>query len=420
MAASKVSFTVRRPEPVSRSESSGGEDSDGFLRPPVPRHLRPERANSKPGSPLRQEDVSRYVDSSEEEDEERDELVTEFDKFGAKRCVLHEDKNSKGPLIIPALQNKDWRAMAKARRQGSERYVPQSASAGTGADGSVGGLGTRDTINSGPEKVGLEVRARVKSEEGEDQEMTPAAAAEEVKVEEETEDQRALRALLSGDTGAQDIAVIPLRASEEDAYKQDVDELPEEATLEDYERVPVEQFGAALLRGMGWQEGQAASRKSRKGPIEPYLPTARPALLGLGAKEQEVLDDGSQKNKRSTRPERRYVPVIQKERESGTSSREESRSRQRSPEPDRRKERREKDDGRSSDRGRDGRDRDDRYTDRRDSERRGDRDSRKDYDRGSRRDYGYDDRRDHDRRRDDRERERSPRRDYSRRSDKYR
>ncbi|VDB83322.1 unnamed protein product [Peniophora sp. CBMAI 1063] len=422
MAASKVSFTVRRPEPVSRSESSGGEDSDGFRRPPVPRHLRPEMADSKPGSPLRQEDVGRYVDSSDEEDQERDELVTEFDKFGAKR--LHEDKKPKGPLIIPALQNRDWRAMAKARQQGSQRYVPQSASAGTGADGSVGGLGTRDTINAGPEKIGLEVKTRVKKEDEEGDEVM-APPAEDVKVEEETEDQRALRALLSGDTGAQDIMAIPLRASEEDAYKQDVDELPEEATLADYERVPVEQFGAALLRGMGWQEGQAASRKSRKGPTEPYLPTARPALLGLGAKEQEVLDDGSKKSKRPMRPERRYVPVVQKEREAGTSSRDESRSRQRSPEPDRRKERRDKDDGRSGDhnRDRDRRERDDRYSDRRDSERRDrdrEHDSRRDYDRDRRRDYDYDDRRDRDRRRDDRERERSPRRDYSRRSDKHR
>ena len=65
-------------------------------------------------------------------------------------------------------------------------------------------------------------------------------------------------------------------------------------TLADYERVPVSQFGAALLRGMGWKEGTAASRKN-KGPVEPYLPQSRPALLGIGAKEKEVLDDGSQK-----------------------------------------------------------------------------------------------------------------------------
>lgn len=30
--------------------------------------------------------------------------------------------------------------------------------------------------------------------------------------------------------------------------------------MEDYENVPVEAFGAALLRGMGWKDGQSLGR----------------------------------------------------------------------------------------------------------------------------------------------------------------
>jgi hypothetical protein len=37
-----------------------------------------------------------------------------------------------------------------------------------------------------------------------------------------------------------------------EAFQKNLDELPDEATLDDYDNVPVEEFGAALLRGMGW------------------------------------------------------------------------------------------------------------------------------------------------------------------------
>ena len=125
---------------------------------------------------------------------------------------------------------------------------------------------------------------------------------------------------------------IPTPISEAEALRQDVAELPDVSTLEDYNRVPVSQFGAAMLRGMGWKEGTAATRKAGRGLVEPYLPAARPALLGIGAKEQEVYDDGSKKTRKSTRPERRYVPIIKQERSDSAngSRRERSRSPRRS------------------------------------------------------------------------------------------
>ncbi|KAG8221266.1 hypothetical protein J3R82DRAFT_1430 [Butyriboletus roseoflavus] len=43
-------------------------------------------------------------------------------------------------------------------------FVSDSALAKTGTDGSVGGLGTRDTINSGPQLSGLQINKRVKAE----------------------------------------------------------------------------------------------------------------------------------------------------------------------------------------------------------------------------------------------------------------
>ncbi|KAI0370496.1 hypothetical protein BV20DRAFT_943991 [Pilatotrama ljubarskyi] len=436
----KVSFTIRRPTPASRTES----DAEPSFKVPLPRHVS-RSGNSTPNSPLarssppspKHKASSRTYaerDSSDEDSAPEDELVTGFDEFGVQRSRssgrVHEKPKPQGPLVIPPLKNKDWRELARKRKQ---LYVPPSAAAQTGADGSVGGLGTRDTINSGPQAAGLQMKKRVKLEEGEDVPMPEADAPppqdqESVKKEEDTDDQKALRAILAsaatgGDAGIDgpQIDIIPVGApSEDDVYKQDVVELPDEASLEDYERVPVSQFGAALLRGMGWKEGTAASKKG-KGLVEPWLPQARPALLGIGAKEKEMFDDGSKKKGGKARPERRYVPVIKKERREGTegesgsrsgsgregssrprspvsSSRNGSRRPSKSPEPDRRRDRdgwrddRDRDRYRESDRDKDR----DRYRDReRDRDRRRDddssrRDRDRDYDRDRRRDRSAD------------------------------
>jgi hypothetical protein len=298
MSDNKVSFTVRRPTPASRAPSSGvitGTNS------PLARSA----TNSpKPKSRTFQD---RDPDSSDEESIQ-DELVTGFDQFGVQRCVhsvsycsdsqlteesasspnfsLSEKKQQpQGPLVIPALQNKDWRALAKKRRTG-KLYVPDT-----------------DIKTKTVEVATLEADIETNTLE---------VATLEV---EETEDQKAIRALLSGDASSEpSIAIIPPPMSETDVYRQDMEDLPDQATLEDYARVPVSQFGAALLRGMGWKEGTAASR-TRQGIVEPWLPTARPALLGIGAKEKEVLDDGSKKPKRPARPQMKYVPLTKRDRD---------------------------------------------------------------------------------------------------------
>ena len=438
----KVSFIVRRPTPISRDASSGPDsDAPSFKVPTLPRHLLSDESTL--GSPLARSQTSSpkpsssdrpYYgdgDSSSGEDEgPQDELVTGFDRFGVERCVLfladaaqiiqltlvtHDRLNKpkevpKGPLVIPALKNKDWRELARKRRTNNQ-FLPDSARAGVGADGSVGGLGTHERIGEGQQLSGLLTRkkesVKVKEEEASEVREVTMEVDQEIKVEqlEETEDQRALRALLSGDNGEETssltIPAISTPMSEADAYKQDVDELPDSASLDDYNRVPVSQFGAALLRGMGWKEGTAASRKG-KGVVEPYLPEARPALLGIGAKEMETFDDGGKKG--SSRPERRYVPVVKKDKDGNIISDSNGKKR-------------------DSDRGDRRRDRS--ISPRRDSRassRRGSPD-RRDYDDGQRdtksRHGDYDDRRrDRDRdyrRRDERDRERERDRDKDRR-----
>ena len=46
---------------------------------------------------------------------------------------------------------------------------------------------------------------------------------------------------------------VPEGFETDDKIKTDL--RPEQSSLDDYEQVPIEQFGLALLRGMGWKDG---------------------------------------------------------------------------------------------------------------------------------------------------------------------
>ena len=317
---------------------------------------------------------------------------------------LREKPKPNGPLVIPALKNRDWRALAKKRKT-AQMYVPESGRAAvTGADGTVGGLGTRGTINSGPQAVGLQVKHKRSASEVGEVEMQEVEVEVKPQVQ-ESEDQLALRALLASAAGEGDedfasrTAIIPV--TEDEAFRQDIDELPEPATLDDYTDMPVSEFGAAMLRGMGWT-GDGKGKKN----VQPWLPQSRPALLGIGAKEKEVFDDGSKK-KFFGKPDKKYVPVVKKERPVGSSAssrnrtpspnrRPGSRRRTRSPSPGR-KDRASRDDdwrGGRDDDGKQDRDRDRRKDKDWGGERRrhgdDDRDRRREQDEGRQRDKGRD------------------------------
>lgn len=133
--------------------------------------------------------------------------------------------------------------------------------------------------------------------------MSKALVEAQVEVVEtaKTDDEEALEALM-GEGKKKSNLVLPAVRSEEsdggmwngrlagvdinedDAFRTDVASRPDSASLDDYAAVPVEEFGAALLRGMGWKEGDVVGK--RKDQISrARLVERRPALLGIGAKE---------------------------------------------------------------------------------------------------------------------------------------
>ncbi|GBN13587.1 G-patch domain and KOW motifs-containing protein [Araneus ventricosus] len=69
--------------------------------------------------------------------------------------------------------------------------------------------------------------------------------------------------------------------------KLDVSLRAEESTLEDYGKIPVEHFGMAMIRGMGWKEGEGIG-SINKMCVEPIEAERRPRGLGLGADASAV------------------------------------------------------------------------------------------------------------------------------------
>jgi hypothetical protein len=243
----------------------------------------------------------------------------------------------------------------------------------------------------------------------------------ELPVQEMTADEEAMNALLGKFTTSKTL-ILPAM-TEEEAFERDYKTAPDMATLEDYARVPVEEFGAALLRGMGWKEGEGIGANKGKKIEQTKIPQRRPALLGIGAKEEAAVaqDLGTWGKAAKDRkgPVQIYNPVLLRDKKTGQLFTEEELEKKKAREEkeqyemefDREEKRKEKERRRSGSRDRD--------HDRRD---RDSRNGRRDRDDRDRRRYGSDEeyyrKKDKERRRRERDREDSDYdRDRSRRHD---
>lgn len=255
--------------------------------------------------------ASHHSDSdSEDERPVKHEAVT---AFGAEGAIKQDEKKKEGPLVIPKLGNRDWRGEARARiggRGGGKNLLPAEVQAQREAEKRKreGGAGEKkegiDVVNSNDAKIvwGLSVRKKEEKPEAipgeEDKDVEENHAEKKVDEEEQkpkTVDEEALEALLGNrkERKGPDL-VIPAASevqddvgliNEIDAYRRAIASAPDVSTLEDYERIPVEEFGAALLRGMGWK-GPSADGKSSVKEVK-----RRQNLLGLGAKELKDAEE---------------------------------------------------------------------------------------------------------------------------------
>lgn len=97
-----------------------------------------------------------------------------------------------------------------------------------------------------------------------------------------------------------------------------LDQLPEVPKEEEYEEVPVEEFGEALLRGMGWNGDEEGERRDKTKIAKRNTPlpqeTSRIQYAGIGAKK--VPDNGNKlSNKRSA--DDIFLPLIKIDKQTG-------------------------------------------------------------------------------------------------------
>lgn len=87
----------------------------------------------------------------------------------------------------------------------------------------------------------------------------------------------------------------------EDGDHVKVDLRPESSTQEDYENVPVQAYGLAMLKGMGWKKGEGIGRTFQQ-DVKPVEHELRPKMLGLGADRSAIKDLEHKKHQRPPKP----------------------------------------------------------------------------------------------------------------------
>lgn len=274
----------------------------------------------------------------------RQEEIVSFGRDGAKG--RRPSPKPTAPRVIPVVSNLDWRQDRKERLGRasnlqalgplvSMRRADSTAVPGSASETRDNRDPNTDAINTEVQKRGLELRQPKSSgQDASSQNRTPehadrveipnasAAPLSNNNTNAADTHEEALKALLAGQgvgsSGSGEPLIIQ-QESESELLQHDIDSRPEAPTLEDYAATPIDQFGMALLRGMGWKEGMGAG-KGGKGPQQAAEPKKRAALLGLGAKERPGAASSlpaSSSSSRSYRPKDRrdykYIPVAKAE-----------------------------------------------------------------------------------------------------------
>ena len=281
-------------------------------------------AISKPSNSKKRPHSSLADDDSDCDDRPYEpQAVSAFDHAAGGAINFNGAEQKKEPLVIHSQKNQDWRAESYKKKARSlfPAYV-QGVHAKQAAQ-------DEPTIerNEVSNKFGLSFVTRDADGDLAMLETQEAGAEPRTRLEKPRDlDQEALEALTS--EGARESTLV-LQASnrygesdgrtesinENEAFRLDVASRPDSASFDDYAAVPVEEFGSALLRGMGWKKGDVVGK--RKDQIaKPRDAVRRPALLGIGAKEVpgsvEELGAWGKATKGKRKVDKTYNPVLLK------------------------------------------------------------------------------------------------------------
>ncbi|CAK1367679.1 Pre-mRNA-splicing factor spp2 [Cercospora beticola] len=258
----------------------------------------------------------------------RTEKVSHFDSKAGGAVDVNSKKEEEGPLTIAPQVNRDWRDKANQRKR-------QKSGLPEGQSGNSEALNERmreveARVEASKPQFGLNTYKKgdgagdeEMSGTGEDAEPGQETGKNVETAKPKTDDELAMDALL-GKTSTDKTLVIEGRnatMTEEDAFDHDIASAPDMATLDDYARVPVEQFGAALLRGMGWKDGEGIGSQKGKKIVKDSgkPPERRAALLGIGAKENAAITQeiGAWGKAARGKEAKIYNPVLIRDKKTG-------------------------------------------------------------------------------------------------------
>lgn len=261
----------------------------------------------------------------------RTESVSHFDKAAGGAVDSRRKQEVAGPLVIPRQMNKNWKEAAHQRKR-QKSGLPEGARGGKeGLDQRVAAVEAE--LEAAKPKFGLNTYAKNVAGNGDAasealdvaeqaQQLPPEPDADAEPLRKQTDDERALDALLGKTTTDKTLVIQAAKPlSEEDVFNDDVASAPPMPSMDDYARVPVEQFGAALLRGMGWKDGEGVgNQRGVKIKKETAKPLAkRSNLLGIGAKEDAAIagEMGAWGRGAKGKEVKVYNPVLLKDTKTG-------------------------------------------------------------------------------------------------------
>ncbi|OMH79791.1 hypothetical protein AX774_g6787 [Zancudomyces culisetae] len=186
---------------------------------------------------------------AEEQDEQQGDKIVYLSNVEGNKYIGSDGTDINAPLVIKVAENANWvhDRIIESRKKNEEAET----------DGKSGGI-DGDINSDGEPRVeeqeyGLQTTEKTKRQKG---------------------------GVGNGENGAVESESFGMREQrEKTAYKKDIERIDAEMTLDGYKKVKVEDFGEALLRGMGWEEEEDDDDKGNKKQEEKL----RPSMLGLGA-----------------------------------------------------------------------------------------------------------------------------------------
>ncbi|KAI4228310.1 MAG: hypothetical protein L6R36_001740 [Xanthoria steineri] len=304
---------------------------------------KPNHSSSSPSKPLnpKKRPHSSLNDDSDSDSALNDrsqptpQLVSAFDRSAGGAIALNGNQNATEPLVIQGLKNRNWREESR-RKRGKKNLLPAEVQAQRAAQQNgiyaQGGHVERDEVGKAS---GLSFVVQKDEDDGGDVVMRERVVTDDVEdAKPKTADEEALEALLGAQLNKSTLVVPAMEAEDEedlkqhpadmnddDRFRSDVSSRPDSASLDDYARVPVEEFGMGMLRGMGWKEGEVVGKRKTQ-VSKPRVVERRPALLGIGAKEVlggvgDELGAWGKEVRGKRKVDKMYNPVLLKNSKTG-------------------------------------------------------------------------------------------------------